>query len=340
MKKNSKAQLFLGKKPTPEMLTLLRSVAHDNRQIGVAALQEVARALTLPLQQGVLNGDIFSYIFEPIYFEPGVSVEFPYDFISPGTERNFKAFVVPRTGALPERAVEGEFVTVPVYELAATLDWSMKYMRDARWDIVGRALQVLESMFIRKMNTDAWRVILTAGKNRNLLATDDAATAGNFSKRLLTVGEVLMRRNGGGNSSSVNRPKLTDLHISPESRGDMSNWNLTEIPDAVRTTIFLNGPLAKIGTINIRDLDELGVGQEFDNYYTTNLGGSLSGKNELGIGLDLQDSNDSAFVMPYRSLPEPYEDLWFARQRRVGIGATAEVGFSSLDNRRVVLFGI
>ena len=333
---------FLKKAPTEQMKALLRSVASADHAEARLAMSQVAVALTLPLQQGIFNGNIFQGIFEAIKFEPGVSIEMPYDFISPGTERNFVAYVVPRTGGLPEKAVEGECVTIPMYEIAASLDWTMKYMRDARWDIVGRALQVLEAMLLRKMNTDAWRVLLAAGKNRNLMAYDPAAVAGQFSKGLLAAGEVTFRRNSGGNSASLNRGKLTNLFISPESKADMFSWNLSEVPDTVRTKIFNEGSLARIMDVEISALDELGVGQEFDKYFTDILGGTCSGsKLELGVGLDLQtNATGSRFVMPYRQMPEAKERLYLQDTRRVGIQAFAEIGFSVLDNRGVLLFAI
>lgn len=333
---------FLKKAATEEMKSLLRSVASSDLGTARASMGQLATALTTPLQQGIFNGDIFQGIYEPIKFEPGVAIEFPYDFISPGSERNFVAYVVPRTGALPEKAVEGEYVTVPLYEIAASLDWTMKYMRDARWDIVGRALQVLEAMLLRKMNTDAWRVILTAGKNRNLMAYDNLATAGQFSKGLMAAAEVQFRRNSGGNSASLNRGKLTDIFISPEAKADMWSWNLSEVPDTVRTKIFNEGSLARIGNIKLTDLDELGVGQEFDTYFTSVLGGTISGsKLELAVGLDLQtNATGSRFVMPYRQMPEAKERMYLQETRRVGIQAFAEIGFSVLDNRGVLLLGV
>jgi hypothetical protein len=335
-----KKSRFFGKKPDELMERLIRQAGSNNHEQATAAVHELATALTLPLQQGVLNGDIFSYIYEPIKFKPGAAVEFPLDWLAPGQEKNFIAYVIPRHGALPEKSIEGDFVTVPMYEIGMTLDWSKKYMRDARWDILGRALQVLEAGFIRKMNTDAWRVVLASAKSRNLLVYDDAATAGNFTKRLVALGNVYMRRNGGGNSTSTSRGKMTDLHISVEAESDMFSWTLSEVSDQVRTQIFLNGPVKRIGDVNIRTLDELGVGQEFDNYFLNQLGGSFTGsKVELAVGLDLSEDVGS-FVMPYRQMPELYEDMRFAPARRVAIGGTAELGFSSCDSRRGLLLAL
>lgn len=315
---------------------LVKQAGHKHLATAEAAMGEIAQGLTLPLQQGVLKGPIFDQgIFEPIYFEPGTSVEFPYDLLVPGTEQTYVAYVIPRWGALPERSVESDYCMVPLYDIGASLDCTAKYLRDGRWDILGRMLEIMEAMFVVKMNTDAWRVIIRAGVSRNLLVYDDAATAGLFTKRLVSNMELYMRRQGGGNTASANRGKLTDLFISPEAQADTLAWQLSEVSDQVRTTIFTNGPLTKINKVTLHDLDELGVGQEFELFWDDTLAQNhTQSKLELVVGLDLARDG---LVMPWREMPTLYEDMEMHKQRRVGMWGTAEVGFSSLDNRQVLL---
>jgi hypothetical protein len=147
------------KTPTPEMVDLLKKSGSNNYEVACAAQVELAKALTLPLRQGIVNGDIVSNIFETVNFAPGTSVEFPLDFLAPGTEKDFVAYTIPAQGKIPERSVEGDYVMVPTYEVGASIDFSLRYARDARWDIIGRAMQVLEASFVRKMNSDSccWR---------------------------------------------------------------------------------------------------------------------------------------------------------------------------------------
>jgi hypothetical protein len=67
---------------------------------------------------------------------------------------------------------------VPTYEVGSSIDFAMKYARDARWNIVGRALEVLEGGFVRKKNSDGWRVLLGAGYGRALTVYDDQVAPG------------------------------------------------------------------------------------------------------------------------------------------------------------------
>lgn len=326
------------KKPTPEMIELLRQSGSNQFEVASAAQVELAKALTLPLRQGVLNGDTIGGIFEPVNFAPGTSVEFPLDILSPGSEKDFVAYTIPSQGKIPERHVEGDYVMVPTYEVGSSIDFSLKYARDARWDIVGRALQVLEASFVRKMNDDGWRTILAAGVGRGIVVYDDAATAGFFSKRLVALLKTAMRRNGGGNSTSINRGKLTDLYMSPEALEDIRSWTISEADDFTRREIFVSEDygLAKVFGVNLHDIDELGVGQAYQSYYTNTLSGTLPGsKTEIVVGLDLEKAD--SFVMPVRQEIEVFEDPTFHRQRRMGMYGFGEHGFAVLDNRRVIL---
>jgi len=307
------------KKPTPEMIELLRQSGSNQFEVASAAQVELAKALTLPLRQGVLNGDTIGGIFEPVNFAPGTSVEFPLDILSPGSEKDFVAYTIPSQGKIPERHVEGDYVMVPTYEVGSSIDFSLKYARDARWDIVGRALQVLEASFVRKMNDDGWRTILAAGVGRGIVVYDDAATAGFFSKRLVALLKTAMRRNGGGNSTSINRGKL-------------------EADDFTRREIFVSDDfgLTKIFGVNLHDIDELGVGQAYNTYFDDTLGGTFPGSTvEIVVGLDLEKRD--SFVMPVRQEIEVFEDPTFHRQRRMGMYGFGEHGFAVLDNRRVLL---
>jgi hypothetical protein len=78
------------------------------------------------------------------------------------------------------------------------------------------------------------------------------------------------------------------------------------------------------------------LGQEYQNYFTGTLSGSLQGSDvELVVGLDL--TNRDSFVMPVRSELEVFEDDSMHRQRRAGVYGWEEHGFAVLDNRRVLL---
>jgi 3D (Asp-Asp-Asp) domain-containing protein len=199
-------------------------------------------------------------------------------------------------------------------------------------------MQVLESSFTKKMNDDGWHTLLAASVDRNILVFDADAAAGQFTKRLVSLMKTVMRRNGGGNS--VTAPgRLTDLYLSPEAIEDIRNWGVDQLDEVSRREVYVaadNGPaITRVFGVNLVDIFELGDGQEYQNYFVNDLGGSLQGSDvELVVGLD-RSSNDS-FVMPVKSTVEVWEDETLHRHQRQGYYGWAELGFAVLDNRRVL----
>lgn len=326
-------------KPGAEETKVLRASGSHNKEIAMLALAEMAEALTVPLRQGILTGDIVDGIFEVVMLDSNATSEFPLDFLAPGTEREHVAFTLPNHGYIPERHVEGDYVMVPTYSVGNAIDWNLRYARDARWDIVSRAIEVLRSGFTKKMNDDCWQTLITAGFDRNIVVFDSAALAGQFTKRLISLMKTVMRRNGGGNSTSNNRGMLTDLYVSPEAVEDIRNWNVDQIDELTRREIFIapgDVALSRIFGVNLHDLDELGEGQEYNNYYLNTLGGSLAGGDvEIVVGLDL--SKNDSFVLPVRQEVSIFPDDALHRQQRAGFYGWAEHGCAVLDNRRVLI---
>jgi len=323
---------------TPEMKSLLIKSGSPRREESLAALHELAVALETPLRKGVLGGDITGNIYERIPLEPGTSPEFPLDFVAPGTEKNYIAYTIPNHGRIPERNVEGDYVTIPTYEIGCSIDWLLKYARDARWDIVGRAMQCLEASFTKKINDDAWHTLLAAGVDRNIVVYDAAANAAQFTKRLISLMKTVMRRNGGGNSNSVNRGRLTDVYLSPEALEDVRDWGVDQVDEVTRREIYVaeDGAINRIFSVNLHDIDELGEDQEYQLFFENDLGGSMASNDvEIVVGLD-QRTSDS-FVMPVREAIQVWEDDTLHRQRRAGVYGWGEHGFGILDNRRIIL---
>jgi hypothetical protein len=332
--------------PTPELTNLLVKSGSAHKEEALAANHEFAKALELPLRQGVLSGNILDDIFEPIQLAQSATPEFPLDFLSPGTEKDFVAYTIPNHGYIPQKHVEGDYVMVPTYDIGASIDYLLKYARDARWDVVGRAMEVLEAQFVKKMNDDGWHTLLAAGVDRNIVVYDADASAGQFSKRLVSLMKTVMRRNGGGNSASNNRGMLTDLYVSPEAMEDIRNWGLDQIDEVTRREIYTaaDGTVNRVFGVNLHDRDELGEGQQYQLFYSNVLSGTLpqnaggdanNDKVELVVGLDLRKRD--SFIMPVRQEVQIFEDDTLHRQKRAGFYGWAEQGFAVLDNRRVLL---
>ena len=106
---------------------------------------------------------------------------------------------------------------------------------------------------------------------------------------------------------------MTDLFVSPESMEDVVNWGLDQVSDDVRTTIFNTcDGLTTVHCVKIHELYGLGVGHEFQDYYSNDLSGPLPNaantsnvltaateKEEIVVGLNLDpEVRADTFVMP------------------------------------------
>jgi len=327
-------------KPDDHFIDLIKRSGSADKNEALSAQRELAVALELPLRKGVLVGDVLDGIFEKIQMAPGSAAEFPLDLLAPGTEGDHVAYTNPGHGRVPERAVEGDYVMVPTYSVASSIDYLLRYAREARWDVVGRAMQVLEAGFTKKMNDDGWHTMLAAGVDRNILVYDADASAGQFTKRLVSLMKTVMRRNAGGNSGSLNRGRLTDLFLSPEALEDIRNWGLDQVDEVTRREIYLasddGAALTRVFGVNLNDMDELGEDQEYQRFFSNQLGGAIQGSDkELVVGLDLS-ANDS-FIMPIKQDIQIFEDDALHRHQRAGFYGWAEIGFAVLDNRRTLL---
>lgn len=325
-------------RPDEATIELIQRTGSLDFNVAMAAQNEFAQAIQTPIREGVLVGDIVRNIYENRPMPPGVEIEFPLDMLAPGEENEFTAYTNPGNGRIPERTAEADYVKVSTYAIANSIDWLLRHAREARWDIIGRYLQICEAGFIKKINDDGWHTILAAAADRNLIIFDADATAGQFTKRLVSLTGLAMRRAGGGNTASIKRGKLTDIFMSPEGIEDIRNWGLDQIDEITRREIYqaADGSINRVFQKNLHDLDELGENQEYQLYFTNNLGGSLnSGDVELAVGLDMS-ANDS-FLMPIKQEVVMFNDPMLHRQQRAGVYGWGEFGFAVLDGRRVIL---
>jgi hypothetical protein len=300
-----------------------------------------SKALELPLRQGVLVGDNINGIFEPMKWTDNIPVEFPLDLLAPGEEDEFVAYTSPGVGYIAERRVAGDYVTLPTYYINNSIDWELKFAKNANWNIVGRALEVMEAGFVKKLNDDGWHTVLSAAVDRNILVYDGDAASGQLTKRLFSLCKVVMQRNAGGNSSSLRRGRLTDMYLSPEGQMDIRNWSIAEVDEFTRREIYLSSDdgdaITRVFGVNIHEMTEFGVGHEYQNFFTNQLSGTIpSADVEIGIGLDLS-ANDS-FIMPVTSPIEIFPDDNLHRSQEEGFYGWGKFGFGALDSRRVIAF--
>jgi hypothetical protein len=326
--------------PTAEQTATLVKAGSIDVGVSAQSSAEIAKAIETPLRKGVYPGDILEGVFTPVPLAQGATPEFPLHFLAPGTEKDFVAYTIPNHGYIPQRHVEGDYVMIPVYPIGGSIDTNLRYLRDARWDVMGALMENLRAQFTKKINDDGFHTLLAAAVDRNIVIYDSDAGAGQFTKRVLSLGSLLMRRNAGGNSSSLNRHKMTDLFLSPEAIEDVRNWGIDQIDEVTRREIYLasedSGVLSRIFGVNLHVIDELGDGQEYQRYLQEELGVTLpAGDVEFGLAMDL--SRNDSLIMPVREQLQIFNDPYLHRHQRAGWYGWMELGFGVLDTRIVAL---
>jgi hypothetical protein len=325
------------KQPDPFLVEMMKKAGSANAAEAYNGQLEFASAISLPLQEALLADDVIDGIFQTIDRRGQRDLDYPVDILNPGDEKDFIAYVSPANGRIPERQVQSDYVHLRTYMIDNSIDVLLRVLRDADWDILGRMLEILKSGFQMKMNFDGWKTLLASGASKNKIVYDSTAAAGAFTRRLLSLMQIEMRRQGG-TFSALRRRNLTHIYVSPETKHDVYNWQLTDIDDVSRRELYLSTNMEgalKIGGTFLVDIDQLGVGFEYNNYFINTLGQSLpGGDTEIVIGLDL--SNPS-FVMPIRELLSINVDPYMHRSHKAGMYGSFEGGYAALDNRDIVV---
>ena len=336
-------------KQDENMLKLIQAMGSRDQRQAQAARQAFAEELISPLRRGIFDADNLGEIYTPQVIPYGGTASYPLDFVRPGEEDQYTAYTLAEQGRLPERRVEASEINVPTFKIGNSIDWDIKFMKEARWDIVKRALQAFEAGFVRKINSDGWRCVLAAAADRGLVVEASGAAvltgstsclttapqAGEFTKELVSRLHTAMTRGAGGNG---NAGRLTDLYMSLEAMECVRAWDATRIDEFTRREIFVSAEkgLAQIYGVILHAMTEFGVGQEYETFLTSVLGVALpTNTSQFCVGLDLS-TNDS-FVMPIKEELEVYDDEALVRFQRMGIFGWMRHGFACLDNRRVLL---
>jgi hypothetical protein len=126
--------------------------------------------------------------------------------------------------------------------------------------------------------------------------------------------------------------------MSTEAFEDIRNWNVDQIDEVTRREIFTSaaGTLTRLFGVNLHELRELGVGQEYQNYFAIDLGGSMgTSDEEICVGLDL--SKRRGFVMPVKYEVETFTNPMLLTENKMGIYGRGSWGFASLDGRQAII---
>jgi len=340
-----------------ELKALFRATAAGNKE----ARKAIAAAISVPILQEVRDGSLARQLFAVEELEEGAQASYPI-----ADDIEAPVFVLPKFGYVPQNYIEapGEEVYVPLFDIATSFDWSLKYARDGRVDIAEKAMKTAVRAIIDYEEESAWRLLAPAATSafpgKGLLGPrpapiveiDGGPAAGFLSKELINQMMVRMERN---------RRTLTDLMVAPEDMADIREWGEQQVDDETRRQIFVSGGLGGFYGLNFHKVHQLGAtgmyninsaasdagifrvggGGSFNNYDPTNenevdADGNVTTLGETQIyGFDLT-SNDS-LVMPIKQDLQFWDDDNLHRERKQGFYGWEEIGMAVLDTRMIVM---
>ena len=113
--------------------------------------------------------------------------------------------------------------------------------------------------------------------------------------------------------------------------------NVDQVDEITRRDIFLSddGGLSRIFGVNLHQLRELGVGQEYQLYYTADLSGTMGASDEEVIVCC--DQTKDSLIMPIEEPLQVIADDQFAREEMASFYCKMRLGFGSMDNRNVII---
>ncbi len=321
------------------LLPLLRASASDDIGEASKATKEFIALADEPIREGVFDGStMLDQVFNKYDTQGDMSPRFPTHFLAPGTETEFAAYTLNKCGMIPYRTVASDDIVLHSYRIGNAIDACRHYIKNARWDVVRDMMDVYMSGYRLKLQADAGHVLMAAGVNRGVVVQDAAAATGVFTFGLLSNMITSMKRQGGGNSTSLNGYRLTDLMFSPEAMGDLRSLNV-ELWNLRRGDIVQDqGAVYNLFGVNFHELYELGVGASLQTYATGTLGYTMTGSDvELCIGLDLTPNGKKNYVMPVTQEIVTKEDPYLDRMGRWGVYGDMWVSFGVLDSRGIIL---
>jgi hypothetical protein len=261
--------------------------------------QSFAASLSVPILKAVAPETSVRDIFQVDELPNGALAEYPIDLDDIET-----AVVMPRIGAVPQNLVVGDSLIIPTFEVSNSVEWKLTFVRDARFNIVERALQKLAESFVRAEEKAGWDTIRGAIDSTNTLVTTETTLSRKLFNELVTE----MRAKG------ASEPNV--IYVSPRLASDIRDWGANEIDETTRRDIFKAGGMGSIYGVRIQELRSL-ADDEIFMFDTSKFG-----------------------VMPIRSKMQTFDKPDSINRLRAGVLAFEEIGFAAIDKRAMLYANI
>ena len=361
-------------KRTEEQVELLKAMASKNRDVAYEAQMALAEFIGPVLAKVLNQAPTLSNLFTNFQFNADDSPSLPLDLYYDITDEDYitiwsqtVAGGLPSNTATPVQS-EMKFTT---YRLDSAVDFDKRYAQRSRLDVVSKTFTRLAQEVLLKQERNSAALIFGAlgeAGTRGHPHIIGADTAGRLNlndfNRLLTRAKRINTSWAGGTTDGPSRG-VSDLIISPEITQSLreiaynpvnSRGTYQDIPatDSMRESVYNNGGIPEFYGINLLELQEMGVGQRFNQIFDAQVSADMAlpaggygafsdGSNhEIVLGLDRsRDALLRAIALDAETGSEmslAADDQYSVRQNKIGYYASLEEGRMIIDDR--ALFGI
>lgn len=370
---------------TPEQVELVKAMASKNREVAYEAQAALGDFIGPVLAEVVNQAPTVSNLFTSLQFNSEDNASIPLDLYHDITDEDYVQIWSQNTpGGLPTNHVapvqqEMKFTT---YRLDSAVSFDKRFAQRSRMDVVSKTFTRIAQEILLKQEKTSATMIMTALANASTNGKQHAVrshTADRFLladlNALFTLAKRINSAWTGGTPTERRGKGITDLLVSPEIveelRGMAYNPINTKaspiaanstgegIPatDDVRNAVFNSAGIPEFYGVSIMELNEMGIGQKFNDVFDTVAGNTTfeahvgAGGNaaafdgateEIIVGADLsRESLLRAVATDSESGAEfdlVVDDQWVSRSQKIGYYGSLEEGRMIVDDR--VLTGI
>lgn len=295
---------------TPEQVELVKAMASKNREVAYEAQAALGDFIGPVLAEVVNQAPTLSNMFTSLQFNSEDNASIPLDLYHDITDEDYIQIWSQNTpGGLPTNHVapvqqEMKFTT---YRLDSAVSFDKRFAARSRMDVVSKTFTRLAQEILLKQEKTSALMIMTAlasATTNGLQHVIRSHTAGRFLladlNKLFTLTKRINTAWTGGTPADRRGRGITDLVVSPEiveelrgiaynpinTKGDKNDLPAT---DSVRDAVFNNAGIPEFYGVSIMEINEMGVGQKFNNAFDGVADTTEYIKN--GSDADLADAN-------------------------------------------------
>lgn len=309
---------------TDEQIELVKAMASRNPAVALEAQQSLANLMGPVLCEVLNQAPTLSNLFDAFPYDAGDNPSLPLELYTDIKDKNYiQVWQQQNPGGLATNEVyqatqELKFKT---YRMETAVSFDKTHAAKSRLDVVGKTFtRLAQEILLQQEHTSANLVLgaLAAANTNGIQHVRRANTSGRFLPEDINTLDTMLKRLWtswyDGGTTVGNRHRCSDMLISPEIVQDLRRMAYTAIniknapnggtdavlaPDAYRASVFNNPGIPNLWNINFVELNELGVGQRFNDVFDALAGatsfaspdgtrtGAFDGtKDEIIIGLD------------------------------------------------------